>query len=40
MIFDWYWKIKKDMDIENDFENDHILRIFINLLDEILDLIS
>ena len=28
------------MDTENDFEKNNILRIFINLLDDFLDLIS
>ena len=27
------------MDTENDFENNNILRIFINILDDLLDLI-
>ena len=28
MIFDWYWN---DLDTENDFENNKILQIFINI---------
>ena len=28
------------MDTENDFENNNIVRIFINILDDFLDLIS
>ena len=32
--------LKNDMDTENDFENNKILRIFINILDDFLDLIS
>ena len=28
------------MDTENDFENNNILRIFINILDDFLDFIS
>ena len=37
MIFDWYWKTN---DTEIAFENNNILRIFINILDDFLDLIS
>ena len=37
MIFDWYWKTK---DTEIAFKNNNILRIFINILDDFLDLIS
>ena len=29
--------LKNDMDTENDFENNKILRIFINILDDFLD---
>ena len=36
MIFDWYWKTN---DTEIGFENNNILRIFINILDNFLDLI-
>ena len=32
--------LKNDMDTENDFENNKILRIFINIFDDFLDLIS
>ena len=31
---------ENDIGIENDFENNNILRIFINILDDFLDLIS
>ena len=37
MIFDIYWKTN---DTEMAFENNNILRIFINILDNFLDLIS
>ena len=37
MIFDWYWKTN---DTEIAFEDNNILRIFINILDDFLDLIS
>ena len=37
MIFNWYWKTN---DTEITFENNNILRIFINILDDFLDLIS
>ena len=30
--------LKNDTDTENAFENDNILRIFINILDDFLDL--
>ena len=31
---------ENDMDTENEFENNNILRIFINILDDFLDFIS